>query len=106
MRFLSALLKSPSGQVRKVYDATNYKKLNSLHDLLDGMNVVAVTNDHIKKLPYQVVDPLFKAPPAPKAAPTIAHFFPNGDPYHMGLSVSITPKRFTGLQKVFNKTNL
>jgi hypothetical protein len=89
-----------SGNVKKVYEATSYKKLNGLHDLHDGMNLIAVTNDVIKKLPYQLVDPLFKAPSAPAGAPTIAHFFPNGDPYHMGLSVSITKKRFSGLQKV------
>lgn len=100
MRFLSTLLKLPSGNVRKVYEATSYKRLNGLQDLHDGMNLIAVTNDHIKKLPYQVFDPLFKAPSMPTVAPTIAHFFPNGDPYHMGLSVSITKKRFNGLQKV------
>ena len=100
MRFLSSLLKLPTGQIRKVYDAASFKKLQGLHDLQDGMNLIAVTNDNVKKLQYQLVDPLFKAPNAPNVAPTIAHFFPNGDPYHSGISVSITKKRFTGLHKV------
>jgi hypothetical protein len=103
LRYLTIQLKLPSGNVRKVFEATSFKRLDGLHDLHDGINLIAVTNDSLKKLQYQVVDPLFKAPSMPATAPTIAHFFPNGDPYHMGISVSITKKRFNGLQKVIEK---
>ncbi len=99
LRFLSTLLRLPSGQVRKLYDAVTHKKVNSLQDLSDGQNLVAVTIDPFKKVAYQVVDLNFKAPNVHDTT-RIAHFFPNGDPYHMGISVSVTKKRFNSLNKV------
>ena len=99
-RYLSSLLQLPTGQVRRLYDATNYRRLEGLKDLQDGQNIIAVAHESLKKMNYQLIDPLFKPPPLIDA-PRIAQFFPNGDPYHSGISVSVTRKRFSTLSKVF-----
>jgi hypothetical protein len=99
VRYLSNLLRLPTGQVRRLYDATTYKRLEGLKDLQDGQNIIAVAHEALKKMNYQLVDPLFK-PPALADLPRIAQFFPNGDPYHSGISVSVTRKRFSSLSKV------
>jgi hypothetical protein len=70
MRILTQALKLPTGQIRKIYDAISYERLTNLHMLRDGHNIIAVTHETLKKIPYEVVDLHFKP-----AKPADVYFF-------------------------------
>jgi hypothetical protein len=61
MRVLSAALRLPTGQVHRIYDATTYERINSLQGIHNGQNMIAVTHEPLKRVPYEVVDLNFKS---------------------------------------------
>ena len=53
---VSSLLVLKTGQVRKLYDVTNGRRIRALPDIYPGQNLVAATFDPFKKIAYQTQD--------------------------------------------------
>jgi hypothetical protein len=85
-----------------MYDAKNGKRLRALQDIEQGQNLVLSAFDPFKKVPYRIVD-LSLPPTVVKKEPEqlrIVRFYPNGDPYHSGLTLTLSSRRFPNMQKV------
>jgi hypothetical protein len=85
-----------------MYDAKTGKRLRALQDIEQGQNIVLSAFDPMKKVPYRLVD-LSVPPSVVKKEPEqlrIVRFYPNGDPYHSGLTLTLSSRRFPTMQKV------
>ncbi|KAI9102534.1 hypothetical protein DFS34DRAFT_577191 [Phlyctochytrium arcticum] len=90
--------------VRKLYDAFNGHRITRLVQIRDGMNLVAAVGEPFRAVNYHLDE-------NPNAAhqmnfhneddtPKIVTFFPNGDPYNIGQTVTVTKKKFPNFQRV------
>eukprot|EP00842_Homolaphlyctis_polyrhiza_P003432 jgi/Hompol1/408/HPOL_005303-RA len=107
LRHLSSLLVLKTGQVRKLYDAESGKRIRTLHDIHPGQNLVAASFEHFKRVPYPIQN--LAAPVAvvkrDNENPRIVTFYPNGDSYHTGLTVTVIKKRFPTLARLLDTLN-
>jgi hypothetical protein len=94
------------GQVRKLYDIATGKRIKSLADVYNNQNIALSSFDPFKKRNYKVID--FSDKSVKKSAETlrIVRFYPNGDVYHMGLSVTLSKRKFPVLQKLLDFLNV
>jgi hypothetical protein len=95
-------MKLRAGEIRKIYDVSNGKRILGLQDLYPSQNLAASTFDAFKNVSYQIQN-LIPTQSMMKEleTPRVVTFYPNGDSYHTGLSVSVTRKKFPTLTKVF-----
>ncbi|KAJ3304099.1 hypothetical protein HDV03_003085 [Kappamyces sp. JEL0829] len=107
MRYFSSLKLTKSGQVRKMYEATSGKRIRHLSEIENGMNLVLSAFDPYKKVAYKLVDFTQQPSPAKKEPDVlrIVKFFPNGDAYHTGLTITLTRKRHPTLTRLLEQLN-
>ncbi|KAK6097267.1 hypothetical protein MT418_002890 [Batrachochytrium dendrobatidis] len=108
LRHLSTKMVLTAGQVRKLYDAESGKRIRSLNEIRPGHNLVAAAFEPFKKVQYLKQD---LSTPAPvikhetQLHPRIVTFYPNGDSYHTGLTLTISNKRFPTLSRLMDTLN-
>ncbi|TPX64335.1 hypothetical protein SpCBS45565_g05971 [Spizellomyces sp. 'palustris'] len=90
--------------VRRLYDAENGHKISNLRQIHDGQNLVAAVADGFKHTTYHIQQPA-QANKHEDDFPRVVTFFPNGDLYHIGQTVTVTKKRFPNLQRLLENLN-
>ncbi|KNC99071.1 uncharacterized protein SPPG_06019 [Spizellomyces punctatus DAOM BR117] len=90
--------------VRRLYDAENGHKISNLRQIHDGQNLVAAVADGFKQTTYHIEHPA-QANKHEDDFPRVVTFFPNGDLYHIGQTVTVTKKRFPNLQRLLENLN-
>ncbi|KAI8928996.1 hypothetical protein BC831DRAFT_46103 [Entophlyctis helioformis] len=108
LQHISSLFVLKTGQVRKLYDAETGKRIRTMQDIHPGHNIVAGSFEPFKRVQYPLVD-LDKVNHTVKSKEPeqtkIVTFYPNGDSYHTGLTLTISKKRFPDLSRLMTTLN-
>ncbi|KAJ3115930.1 hypothetical protein HDU96_010792 [Phlyctochytrium bullatum] len=107
LTLLSSLLRLKSGFVRKLYDAETGKRLTCLQDLKDGQNLVAGSWEPFKKVAYPLTNPNISQFDVKREddTPRPVTFYPNGDSYHHGFTITLRKTRYPTLKKLIDHLN-
>ncbi|KAJ3307486.1 Doublecortin domain-containing protein 2C [Blyttiomyces sp. JEL0837] len=93
-------------KITKLFD-TKGRRVTSLHDLRDGQNLVAVGIENFKPASYPAINPANSQFDIKKEddTPHILTFYPNGDAYHHGYTLTVKKSRFKDLKKLLETLN-
>ncbi|KAJ3197466.1 hypothetical protein HDU67_003721, partial [Dinochytrium kinnereticum] len=107
LTILSNLMRLKAGFVRKLYDAESGRRVQSLKDLKDGENLVAGTWEPFKRVKYPLINPNMNQFDVKKEddTPRPVTFYPNGDSYHHGFTITLRKSRFHSLKKLIDHLN-
>jgi hypothetical protein len=107
-----------SGQVRKIYDASNGKRIKHISSIENGSNLILSAFDPFRKGNYKLIQfrnntvssrtvasstvtsSTVAGKDNAKDVSKIIKIFPNGDAYHSGVGITVTKRNYTTLQKV------
>ncbi|KAJ3192859.1 hypothetical protein HK101_005836 [Irineochytrium annulatum] len=96
-----------SGMVRKFYDAESGRKIRNLKDISDGQTLVAAAWEAFIPARYPIVNPNLQLETHKEAEiPKSVTFYPNGDSYHHGFTISMTKSRYPNLKKLIDHINI
>ncbi|KAI9178933.1 hypothetical protein H9P43_005595 [Blastocladiella emersonii ATCC 22665] len=106
MNEMTSAVRPKEGRVRRLFDAESYRPIRSLHDLHDGQNLIASgTNAPAQQLAYARID--FSQPTDIRRATQMAQdrgkvitVYPNGDPMHTGVKLTVTSYRFRDMDRL------
>ncbi|KAI9339197.1 hypothetical protein DFJ73DRAFT_846952 [Zopfochytrium polystomum] len=93
-------------RITRLYDLESDKRILELQGLTDGMNVVATSGEGMKKANYPIREAINQTDlKRDDDLSQVLTFFPNGDAYSHGITMTVRRSRFATLKKLVEQLN-